>query len=174
MGASFQSGRRRSARVRGFRAGRAAGAGVLDVVRRGRLHSEMRGARHVDFSEFRHASDGGAACAQRQDIAGAAHLEIRGGGAARFEGSGLALPRTPRERNCAHAGMTVTSCQRFLRTVASRLYGPPPAVARKRQAKQNRIAAGPPLSNGWKTGASTPPLNKWPRKEGKANSPDRT
>src|SRR3979490_984683 len=48
--------------------GGAAGAGVLDVVGRGRLHSEMRGARHGDFSELRHASDGGAARAQRQDI----------------------------------------------------------------------------------------------------------
>src|SRR5258705_13925800 len=119
----------------------------------------MRCTRHVVFSEFRHASDGGAACAQRQDIAGAAQLEIRGGGAARFEGSGLALPRTPRERNCAHAGMTVTSCQRFLRTVASRLYGPPPAVARKRQARQKRIAGVPPMSAGGKTGPATPALN---------------
>src|SRR5258705_13751944 len=130
----------------------------------------MRCTRHVVFSEFRHASDGGAACAQRQDIAGAAQLEIRGGGAARFEGSGLPLPRTPPERNCAHAGMTVTSCQRFLRTMASRLYGPPPAVARKRQAQQNRKAAVAPYGSGWKTAASTPPLNMCPRKHAKAIS----
>ena len=45
------------ARVRGVRARRAAGAGMLDAVGRSGLHPEMRGARHGDVPGFRHASD---------------------------------------------------------------------------------------------------------------------
>jgi Winged helix-turn-helix DNA-binding len=68
-------------------------AGMLDAVGRGRLHPEMRGARHGDVSGFRHPSDRSAPCPQRQDVAGAAQFEIRGRGAAGFEGGDLELNR---------------------------------------------------------------------------------
>ncbi len=62
---------------------------MLDAVGRGRLHPEMRGARHGDVPGFRHPPDGGASCAQCQDFAGAAELEIRGGGAVGSKGPGI-------------------------------------------------------------------------------------
>ena len=84
--ASVEPGRSRSARVRDVRPRRTLGAGMLDAVGRSRFHPEMRRARHGDVPGFRHAPDRSTACAQRQDVAGAAQFEIRGGGAARFEG----------------------------------------------------------------------------------------
>ena len=39
------------------------------------------------------------------------------------------------------------------RIIASRLHGPPPAQARYRQEKQNRIAALPPFTSGMKARA---------------------
>src|SRR6478672_9117760 len=62
---------------------------MLDALRRGRLHPQMRGARYVDIPGFRHPPDCCAARAQCQDIAGAAQFKIRSRSAARSDAAGL-------------------------------------------------------------------------------------
>src|ERR1700674_2175029 len=110
----------------------------------------MRGARHGDVPGFRHPPDGGTACAQCQDVAGAAQLEIRGRGAARSESTGIALFR-----------------QFSLRITASRLHGPPPAKARYKNVKQRLTARSPSLRIGKN------PCGKCSMKYAAAISPDR-
>src|SRR5271156_212997 len=113
---------------------------MLDAVGRGRLHPQMRGARYGDVPGFRYPPDRRAACAQCQDLAGAAQFEIRGRGAAGIESGGLTPFTVICERKRSNpesqgkTGLLVASAPRsdepipqlFPRSVASRLYGPPP------------------------------------------------
>src|SRR5205807_1789846 len=113
-----------------------------------------------------------------QDIVGAAQLEIRGRGAARFESTGLASLIAPPSLRGAQAtkqssqlgllwnlrgachrariratrwlAMTDGERQFALRITASRLHGPPPAKARYKNVKQRLTARSPSLRIGKK------------------------
>src|SRR6266436_4807727 len=102
----------------------------------------MRRARHGDVPGFRHPSDGGTACAQCPDIAGAAQFKIRGGGSAGGENATLKA-----YHSAARPSPTSSKGSFLLLSpiAASTLIGPPPAVTRYRQPKQNRSPAVPPL-----------------------------